>query len=95
MPLDMWWNAASFARLFGITLAGFAVILWSLRACDPGSQHKLIASLAIANVFIAAFSYGQWRTVWGTNFGIVTVLLFAALALLSFIRVAESQLDIG
>jgi hypothetical protein len=95
MPFGAWWNAASFARLFGITLAGLAVIVWSLRACDPRSQHKLIASLAVANVFIAAFSYGQWRTVWGTNFGILTVFLFGALAILSLIRVAESQRDLG
>jgi len=94
MPVDLWWSAASFARLFGITLAGLAVIVWSLRASDPLSQQKLIASLAVANVFIAAFSYGQWRTVWGTNFGILTVFLFALLALLSLIRVAEFQRDL-
>jgi len=76
-------------------LAGLAVIVWSLRSSDAVSQQKLIASLAVANVFIAAFSFGQWRTVWGTNFGILTVFLFALLALLSLIRVAEFQRDLG
>ena len=95
MPFYAWWSAASFARLFGITLAGLAVIVWSLRASDQRAQQKLIASLAVANVFLAAFSFGQWRAVWGTNFGILTVFLFAFLALMSLIRVAETQRDLG
>gem|GEM_PF-5954113 len=55
VPVGAWRSAASFARLFGITLAGLAVILWSLRSSEPRAQQKLVASLAVANVFISVF----------------------------------------
>ena len=80
--------------MFGITLAGLAVIVWSLRSSEQRAQQKLVASLAVANVFIAVFSFGQWRTVWGTRFGILTAFVFAFLALMSLIRVAEMQRDL-
>ena len=94
VPAGAWMSAASFARLFGITLAGLAVIVWSLRSSEQRAQQKLVASLAVANVFIAVFSFGQWRTVWGTRFGILTAFVFAFLALMSLIRVAEMQRDL-
>jgi hypothetical protein len=94
VPAGAWIGAASFARLFGITLAGLAVIVWSLRSSEQRAQQKLVASLAVANVFIAVFSFGQWRTVWGTRFGILTAFVFAFLALMSLIRVAEMQRDL-
>jgi len=95
IPFVAWWSAASFVRLFGIALAGLATIAWSLRSSDQRAQQKLVASLAVANVFLAVFSFGQWRSVWNTSFGIITVFIFGFLALLSLIRVAESQRDLG
>jgi hypothetical protein len=91
----LYWNIASFARLFGAAFFGFGLVLWSIRHIPDQNEFKvetqrgIVFALLIANgiaLFVAATQqFSVWNNAAGLASIVVFVLFFSAYAIF-FVR---------
>ncbi len=81
----LYWNIASFARLFGAAFFGFGLLLWSVRSFPERDEFKLetrrgiVFALLIANgigLFVAAT---QQFSIWNNAAGWASIAVFGLL----------------
>lgn len=77
-----WWHAAALARLFGITLVAFAMLLWHVRPLvGAGAERRIGFTLAAGLALVGLLGLAQQIAIFGTSAGWLIVLLPLALAL--------------
>jgi Ca2+/Na+ antiporter len=78
----MYWYVASFARMFGASLFGLGLLIWSItpfvkeRAGTPETRRRLVLALLLANgmgLFVAVL---QQVTIWANIAGWVTIIVY-------------------
>jgi hypothetical protein len=78
----LYWNIVAFARMFGVLLLAFGLILWSLRKIfsDPlvnqGIQREILFSLVLGHILIIITVLTQQSSVWGSIVGWIIALIF-------------------
>ena len=83
----MYWNTASFARLFGGGLFALGFLVWAIRPLADGSQsspdvHRGISfSLLLGNGALAIVALTQQASVWSVPAGWVLVGIFSLLTI--------------
>jgi hypothetical protein len=79
-----YWRTAAFARLFGMTLLAFGMLLWHLKPLvSPGAERRIGLTLAAGLGLVGLLALGQQIAVFGTPAGWVVPVAFLALALAS------------
>ena len=84
---QLYWNVASFARLFGAALFGFGFLLWAVRgvaesqATPPETRRGIVFALLLANLMGAVVAITQQSSVWLSPAGWVATAIFALLTL--------------
>jgi len=79
----LYWQVASFARLFGAILFAFGLILWALRkfplesAISTDLRNGLLASLILGNLMAAFVSLTQQASIWISSTGWLLFVIFA------------------
>ena len=77
-----YWHSAALARLFGITLVAFAMLLWHVKPLVGAAAERRIGfTLAAGLALVGLVALGQQIAIFGTPAGWVVVLLLLALAL--------------
>jgi hypothetical protein len=85
--IQLYWNVASFARLFGAALFGFGFLLWAVRgvaeshATPPEARRGIVFALLLANLMGAVVAITQQSSVWLSPAGWVATAIFALLSL--------------
>lgn len=94
----LYWNVASFARLFGGVLFGFGMLLWSIRRLPDEKgfsaemRRGIIFALLLASALGAFVAITQQLSVWESAAGWVSIGFFTALTLVySYYLVAGSE----
>lgn len=83
----LYWNVASFARLFGGALFGSGLLLWSIRRLPdekgfPAAVRRgIVFAMLLSSALVAFVAITQQVSVWGSPAGWVTFGLFTALTL--------------
>ena len=83
----LYWNIASFARLFGAGMFSLGLLLFALRApiaqgeLSGASQRGVIFSLLLGNLLAAIVALTQQASVWNIWAGWVLSLVFALLTI--------------
>lgn len=83
----LYWNIASFARLFGAGMFSLGLLLFALRApmaqgeLSGPSQRGVIFSLLLGNLLAAIVALTQQASVWNIWAGWVLSLVFALLTI--------------
>jgi hypothetical protein len=83
----LYWNVASFARLFGAALFGFGFLLWAVRgvaeslSTPPESRRGIIFALLLGNLMGAIVAVTQQSSVWLSPAGWVATAIFTLLTL--------------
>jgi hypothetical protein len=78
----LYWNIAAFARLFGVTLFGFGLLLWAVRGLATGPQvspekrRGIFFALVLAGIGGTIVALTQQFAVWSNAAGWVMILLF-------------------
>lgn len=81
-----YWHSAALARLFGITLVAFGMLLWQVKPLVVASAERRIGfTLAAGLALVGLLALVQQLAIFGTPAGWVVVLLLLALALAAWI----------
>ena len=77
-----YWHSAALARLFGITLVAFAMLLWHVKPLVGAAAERRIGfTLAAGLALVGLLALAQQIAIFGTPAGWVVVLLLLTLAL--------------
>jgi hypothetical protein len=83
----LYWNVASFARMFGAALFGFGFLIWAVRSlvasqiASPEALRGVVFALLLGNLMGAVVAITQQSSVWLSTAGWVTTGIFSLLAL--------------
>lgn len=81
----VYWEVASFVRLFGAALFGLGILLWAvqpaLKTAAPEVQRSVMVGMILANGMAAFVSLTQQAAIWQTPAGWITSGVFTLLAL--------------
>jgi hypothetical protein len=83
----LYWNVASFARLFGAALFGLGILIWSLRgilrsgSLTARGKRGILFALLLANGLGAFVSITQQFSIWLNSAGWVITGVFTVLFL--------------
>ena len=83
----LYWNVASFARMFGAALFGLGILLWAIRGLvenrktPPEAVRGVIFALLIANAMSVFVAATQQMAVWLSPAGWMAIVIFAILSL--------------
>lgn len=81
-----YWHSAALARLFGITLVAFGMLLWQVKPLVVASAERRIGfTLAAGLALVGLLALVQQIAIFGTPAGWVVALLLLALALAAWI----------
>lgn len=84
----LYWNIASFMRLFGATLFGYGILLWSLRSLisktdvSASTLRGVLFGLLLTNGLGLFVAISQQFAVWQSTAGWVLVVMYAVFVLL-------------
>jgi hypothetical protein len=93
----LYWNIASWARMFGAILLTCGLLLWSLRggvqiAADKGQfQREALFSLALGFIIITITALTQQASVWGSIAGWILMAVFVVFALIYIYFLARKE----
>jgi hypothetical protein len=94
----LYWNVASFARLFGAALFGFGFLIWAVRslaasqAVSAEARRGVVFALLLGNLMGAIVAITQQSSVWLSPAGWVATAIFALLTLgYGYFMVADSR----
>jgi hypothetical protein len=94
---DIYWQIAAFARMFGVALFGFGLLLWALRDTFVNlpipNQRSIIASLILANLMGAFVAITQTSAIWGTIPGWIMTGMFFIFLLAYVYAITQIQSD--
>jgi hypothetical protein len=77
-----YWHSAALARLFGITLVAFGMLLWHVKPLvGEAAERRIGFTLAAGLALVGLLGLAQQIAIFGTTAGWVVVLLLLALAL--------------
>ena len=77
-----YWHSAALARLFGITLVAFGMLLWHVKPLvGVAAERRIGFTLAAGLALVGLLGLAQQIAICGTTGGWVMVLLLLALAL--------------
>jgi hypothetical protein len=85
--VQLYWNVASFARLFGAALFGFGFLIWAVRglaasqAAPAEVRRGIVFALLLGNLMGAIVAITQQSSIWIHPAGWVATAIFALLTL--------------
>ena len=90
-----YWQVAAFARMFGVALLGFGLLLLAVRGfvdkLAPNSTRGILSALLLANLLGAIVAVTQQQSVWQTAAGWMAVLLYTVFFIGYAIAYGQSQ----
>ena len=96
----LYWNIASFARLFGAGLFSVGLLLFALRTplakreLSSQSRRGVIFSLVLGNLLTTIVLLTQQASVWSTSSGWILSAVFSLLTLgYAFVLVRQPETD--
>lgn len=96
----LYWNIASFARLFGAGLFSVGLLLFALRTplakreLSSQSRRGVIFSLVLGNLLTTIVLLTQQASVWSTSTGWILSAVFSLLTLgYAFVLVRQPETD--
>jgi len=82
----LYWTVASFSRMYGITLIGYGILLWSIRKLsgqiNGGEIRGITFALIIANVLGLYTAITQQVAIWQTLAGWVLSVYYGLFVLI-------------
>ena len=84
----LYWNVASFMRLFGATMFGYGILLWSLRSLisnpyvSASTLRGVLFGLLLTNGLGLFVAISQQFAVWQSTAGWLLVAIYAVFVLL-------------
>jgi hypothetical protein len=85
--VQLYWNVASFARLFGAALFGFGFLIWAVRglaasqSAPAEARRGIVFALLLGNLMGAIVAITQQSSIWIRPAGWVATAIFALLTL--------------
>ena len=76
-----YWRATAFARLFGVTLLAFGMVLWHVKPLvGAGAERRIGLTLAAGFALLGLIALAQQVAIFGTPMGWGLALAFLGLA---------------
>jgi hypothetical protein len=96
----LYWNIASFARMFGAAILALGLVLWGVKGVFSGASNlaqqrrELLFSLVFGFILITITALTQQASVWGSIAGWIIIAIFLIFTLLYIFSLAQKQPDL-